>query len=55
MSQKLILLFLLIAIAITANRYLVPVGVENSFHSSQLPTTNTPTMMETFAPTAAWF
>jgi hypothetical protein len=53
MSLKLILLFLLIAI--TANRYLVPAGAENSFHSPQLPTTNTMAMMETFAPPAAWF
>jgi hypothetical protein len=46
-------LFLLIAI--TANRYFVPAGAENSSHSPQLPTTNTTTMMETFAPPAAWF
>jgi hypothetical protein len=52
---KINFLFLLIVIAITANHYLVLAGVENSFHSPQLPTTNTTTMMEMFAPPAAWF
>jgi hypothetical protein len=37
------LIFLFLLITITANCYLVPVGVENSFHSPLLPTTNTMT------------
>jgi hypothetical protein len=50
---KLILQFLLVAV--TANRFLVPAGAENSFHNPQLPTTNTTTMMEMFSLPAVWF
>jgi hypothetical protein len=49
------LILLLFLITITGNHYLVLAGAENSFHSPQLPTANTITMMETFAPPAACF